>query len=99
MTLTREEWQEGSAGFIDSVTEAEQDLRDRNELIRLMGEIIYKQAKIIKNACAEDGSPRVNFTPWAGIEWQYDIVGDDYIELTEGLMPQLPDDWTETLEV
>ena len=37
MILTREEWQKSGPVFIDSLMEAEQDLRDRNELIKLMG--------------------------------------------------------------
>ena len=97
--LTREEWQENPRFPIDSVMEAEQDLKDRDALIKLMGEIIYKQHKIIKNACDEDGSPRVSYTDYSGMEWRYGYVRDNYIELMDELMPQLPDDWTETLEV
>ena len=73
--LTREEWQEYPPSPIDSVMEAEQDLRDRDDLINLMGKIIYYQAQVRKNH-----------------------LSYDYDELRK-LMQQLPDDWTETLEV
>ena len=99
MVLTREEWQENPTSPIDSVMEAECDLRDRNRLIKLMGEIIYKQHKIIKNACDEDGSPRVSYTDFAGMEWQYGFVRDAYVELMDDFMDQLPKDWTDSLEV
>ncbi len=97
--LTREEWQENPAAMIDSVVEAELEMHDRDELIRLMGKIIYYQAKIIKNAVNEDGSPRVSYTDFNGMEWRFGYVRDAYLDLTGDLMPQLPDDWTETLEV
>lgn len=99
MALTREDWQENSASLIDSVMEAEDDLRARNELIKLMGEIIYKQHKLIRNAVNEDGSPSVGYSEWEGMEWQRGYVSDAYIELMDDLMPQLPKDWIETLEV
>lgn len=97
--LTREEWQENTPSPIDSVMEAEMDLKDRDQLIRLMGEIIYKQHRLIRNAVNEDGSPSVGYSEWAGMEWQRGYVSDAYIELMDDLMPQLPKDWVETLEV
>ena len=97
--LTREEWQEASPAPIDSVVEAECDLHDRDELIKILGQIVYQQAKIIKNACEEDGSPRVAYSGFAGMEWRFGYVQDGYTELMDELMPQLPDDWTATLEV
>lgn len=99
MTLTREEWQENPAQPIDSVMEAECDLHDRDELIRLLGKVVYLQNKIIRNACGEDGEPRVTFTDFAGMEWHYGAVRDLYLELMDDLLPQLPKDWVETLEV
>lgn len=97
--LTREEWQEDMPVPIDSVMEAECDLHDRDELIRLMGQIIYHQTKLIKNACSQDGSPRVEYTDAQGMEWQFAYMIDAYVYLTDELMPFLPKDWTTTLKV
>lgn len=97
--LNREEWQENPPTPIDSVCEAEMALRERDELIKLMGEIIYKQNKIIRNAVNEDGSPSVSYDEYSGMDWKRGYVNDAYRELMEELMPRLPNDWTDTLEV
>ena len=100
MTLTREEWQESPSMPIDSVMEAEMDLHDRNKLIRLLGQVVYRQQKLIRNAFEEDGSPRVmTYGDPAGREWSFSFVQADYRKLMDELLPQLPSDWTETLEV
>jgi len=97
--LTREEWQENPPMPIDSVMETECHMHDLHKLIHLLGQIVYAQNKIIRNACDEDGSPRVIYSDFAGMEWRYGYVRDAYVELMDELLPQLPKDWTETLEV
>lgn len=91
--LTREEWQENPLVFIDSVMEAEEALRDQNELIKLMGKIIYYQTKIISKipeviVAVDTGFPT--------FQDSNDIIASEYVQK---LMLQLPKDWTETLEV
>lgn len=98
--ITREEWQESSPTPIDSIMEAEGDLHDRDELIRLLGQIVYHQQKLIRHICKEDGKPRVVYSKSAGTRWRYDVGAYvAYTELQDDLLPRLPRDWIETLEV
>jgi len=76
------------------------DLRDRDQTIRLLGQVVYLQQKIIQNTFCADGSPLVmTYGDPVGREWLYSVALESYRELRDELLPRLPSDWTETLEV